>query len=220
MARASLRAALDDGLAAMDLPLLEPVRDRLIDYLALLVRWNAVYNLTAVRDPAQMLGQHLLDSLSVLKPMQALAGDTPAPRIVDVGSGAGLPGIPLALAWPAARVCMVEPVGKKAAFIRQAIGALGLGNASVEQARIEQLNLARFGGAPDLIVSRAFASLADFALGVEAIVAPSTRLCAMKGQRPDDEIAALPPGWSVVDEQPLHVPGLDAQRHVIVMARQ
>ncbi|MFT4103049.1 MAG: 16S rRNA (guanine(527)-N(7))-methyltransferase RsmG [Burkholderiaceae bacterium] len=232
-ASVDLAGPLDRALEALALPLPPDARRQLLDYVGLMGKWNRVYNLTAIRDPRQMLVQHVLDSLSIVAPLRETLADRPRPLAVDVGSGAGLPGIPLAIAWPALHVTMVEPVGKKTAFIQQAIGALRLAaRASVAQCRVEQLPqsppmrelvrgephpLAR--RPPDLIVSRAFASLADFVTSVDALAGPATRVAAMKGAWPAGEIDDLPPGWSVEATLPLTVPGLDARRHLILLSR-
>ena len=219
--RAVLRERLLAGLAELGLE--ASLADRLLDYLALLVKWNGVYNLTAVREPDAMLRQHLLDSLSVVAPLAARLPQregVPAGRIVDVGSGAGLPGIVLALVWPRANVVLVEPVGKKAAFLRQCQGELALTNLRVEATRVESLAAREADQAPDLVVCRAFASLADFATAIDRLVGPHTVIAAMKGAAPDDEIAALPAHWTVTEVLPLRVPELDAARHLVLMQRR
>lgn len=221
------RTDLDHGLQVLGLALPPTARQALLDYLALMLKWNRVYNLTAIRDPRQMLTQHLLDSLAIVPPLQQrLADRRPPLLVVDVGSGAGLPGVPLAVAWPQTHVTMVEPVGKKTAFIQHAIGALGLTHAACAQCRVEQLRQwpgTRLYGLdrrpPDLIISRAFASLADFARSVDAIAGPQTCVAAMKGALPLEEINDLPPGWQVDESIPVSVPGLNAQRHLILFRR-
>ncbi|MFT3800868.1 MAG: 16S rRNA (guanine(527)-N(7))-methyltransferase RsmG [Burkholderiaceae bacterium] len=233
-ASVDLAGQLDRSLDALALPLPPEARRQLLDYVGLMRKWNRVYNLTAIRDPQQMLVQHVLDSLAIVAPLrETLADRRQPPLVVDVGSGAGLPGIPLAIAWPALHVTMIEPVGKKTAFIQQAIGALRLSTrASVAQCRVEQLpqsplmrQLVRgephplAQRPPDLIVSRAFASLADFVAAVDALAGPATRVAAMKGAWPGGEIDDLPSGWSVDATLPLTVPGLDARRHLILLSR-
>ncbi|EGJ09461.1 MULTISPECIES: 16S rRNA (guanine(527)-N(7))-methyltransferase RsmG [Rubrivivax] len=179
-------------------------------YLALLQRWNATYNLTAVRDPAQMLTQHLADCLAVVKP---LAARLPAGRVLDVGSGGGLPGVVLAImGWD---VTCVDTVGKKAAFIRQAAAELRLPRLQAQHARVEQLKAAPF----DVVTSRAFSSLADFVTLTSALLKPDACWMAMKGRVPDDEIAALPTGVEVFHVEHLSVPGLDAQRCLVWMRK-
>lgn len=218
--RAALSQRLRAGLAVMGLD--ESLATRLLDYLALLVKWNGVYNLTAVRDPAQMLTQHLLDSLSIVAPLAARMprrdGAT-AGRVVDVGSGAGLPGIVLAIAWPQAEVLLVESVGKKAAFLQHCRGELALTNLDVAAARVEALGDAQRQPVPDLIVCRAFASLADYVTAVDRITGPRTVVAAMKGVVPADEIAALPVPWTVASIQALQVPELAAARHLLLLQR-
>ncbi|MFY9511105.1 MAG: 16S rRNA (guanine(527)-N(7))-methyltransferase RsmG [Rubrivivax sp.] len=179
-------------------------------YLGLLQRWNSTYNLTAVRDPAEMATQHLADCLAVLP---ALQRECPQGRVLDVGSGGGLPGVVIAIMVPALDVSCVDTVGKKAAFIRQAAGTLQLRNLHAEHARVEQLKAAPF----DLITSRAFASLPDFVRLTRGLLAPGGVWMAMKGRAPDDEIAALPTDIDVFHVEQLAVPGLDAQRCLVWM---
>lgn len=205
-----LRPDLDRGLDQLGLALPDPVRIALIDYLALLARWNRTYNLSAVREPAQMLVRHMFDSLAV-------APHVHGNRLADIGTGPGLPGIPLALAIPKLQVLLVDSNGKKARFLRQAVRTLGLGDrCQVNQARVEAL--ADDTGF-DTITSRAFASLADFIAGSRGLLAPGGRWLALKGQRPDDEIHALPADIHVDAVVPLQVPGLAAQRHAVIMSR-
>jgi 16S rRNA (guanine527-N7)-methyltransferase len=182
----------------------------LADYLALLQRWNATYNLTAVRDPAAMLTQHLADCLAVVPPLQRHAE---AGRLLDVGSGGGLPGVVIATMLPRWQVTCVDAVGKKMAFVRQVAGSLPLPNLHAEHARIEQLKQPPF----DLITSRAFATLADFTRLTRQHLAPGGAWMAMKGRAPDAEIAELPPGVQVFHVEQLAVPGLDAQRCLVWM---
>lgn len=182
-------------------------------YLDLLQRWNATYNLTAVRDRSAMRVQHLADCLAVVRPLQARC---PAGRVLDVGSGGGLPGVVLAIMLPALDVHCVDTVGKKAAFIRQCAGTLGLRNLHAHHARVEALAQPAF----DLITSRAFAPLADFTALTGPLLAPGGTWMAMKGKRPDDEVAALPPTVEVFHVEPLQVPGLDAERCLIWMRQR
>jgi 16S rRNA (guanine527-N7)-methyltransferase len=198
---------------ALGLELPDEVQGKLQAYLALLKKWNATYNLTAIRDEAEMVTQHLLDSLSVLPVLEksALAGR----RWADIGSGAGLPGIPLAVVWPEMEMSLIETVEKKSAFQRQAKIELALANVTVVNRRVEDLP----GGVFDAVISRAFADLADFVRLAGHLLAQGGRLYAMKGQLPEDEIKRLPPGWAMVNCTPLNVPGLDAQRHLLVIER-
>jgi 16S rRNA (guanine527-N7)-methyltransferase len=184
---------------------------RLERYLSLLVKWNAAYNLTAVRDPAQMRAQHLADCLAVIEPLRRQLGGGRPVRVLDVGSGGGLPGVVLAIAEPAWEVTCVDAVGKKAAFIRQVAAEVALPNLHAEHARVELLRAPLF----DVITARAFASLADFTRLTRALLAPGGIWMAMKGRRPDDELAALPPDVTAFHVEPLTVPGLQAERCLI-----
>ena len=196
-------AALDRGLGELGLGLGPAARERLLGYLALLVKWNRTYNLTAIRDPLAMVTHHVLDSLSVLPhlPLAALR-----PRVADAGSGAGLPGIPLAIARPQWRVALAESSQKKAAFLRQAAIELALGNVEVHEGRVEAW---RPQPLFDLVISRAFSALGEFIAACRHLVVPGGTLAAMKGTRPRD----LKAGCSLIS---LHVPLLDAQRHLVL----
>lgn len=202
-----LRGELDAGLAALGLS--PALSGPLLAYLALLVRWNATYNLTAIRDPREMVSKHLLDSL-------AMAAHVADGTLADLGTGPGLPGIPLAIARPGLRVTLVESNGKKARFLRAAVRELGLPNAEVAESRIEALDRP---GAFDQITARALATLPQIIAFGGHLLKRDGRLLAMKGTRPDDEIADLPAGWWVESVQPLTVPGLAAERHLVVIAR-
>jgi 16S rRNA (guanine527-N7)-methyltransferase len=193
---------------------LEPaVADRLLAYLVLLQRWNKVYNLSALRNPAEMLTHHLLDCLTVVPPLQRHAMGRPL-RILDVGSGGGLPGVVLAVMQAQWSVTCVDAVAKKASFVRQVAGDLGLVNLRAVHARVEEMPAsAQF----DLVVSRAFASLADFTSWTRQRLAPGGVWLAMKGRVPDDEVAALSADVSVFHVEPLQVPGLKAQRCLVWM---
>lgn len=220
----SLKAALRQGLAALDLALPDAAVRQLLDYMAALERWNRVYNLTAVRAPAEMLTHHLLDSLAVVAPLRRHLGLPPVPaqapggssappvRVLDVGSGGGLPGVVLAIACPDLQVTCVDAVAKKAAFVCQVAASLRLPHLRGVHARVESL-----AGPFDLICSRAFASLADFATWSRAALAPHGVWMAMKGRAPRDEMAALPPDVEVFHVEPLTVPGLDAERCLVWM---
>jgi 16S rRNA (guanine527-N7)-methyltransferase len=209
----SLRLRLKEGLSALGLELGDEIQDRLLAYVALLKKWNRTYNLTAIRNEGDMVTQHLLDSLSILPMLQesALAGR----RWADVGSGAGLPGIPLAIARPDLEMSLIEAVEKKTAFQRQAKIELGMQNVAVVGGRVEDLA----GGAFDSVISRAFAELADFANLAGHLLKRKGRLYAMKGQASEEETRRLPPVWTMLERIPLHVPGLNAQRHLIVLEK-
>lgn len=204
---------LREGLVALGLDLSASMQAKLLGYVTLLQKWNHTYNLTAIRDENEMVTQHLLDSLSVLPAVQAsaLAGRSWA----DVGSGAGLPGIPLAIARPDLHMTLIEAVEKKSAFQRQAKIELGLPNVAVVSGRVEEMQ----GGLFDAVISRAFAELATFADLAGHLLAQNGRLYAMKGLAPEDEMSRLPTGWAVLGRSRLCVPGLDAQRHLIVLER-
>jgi 16S rRNA (guanine527-N7)-methyltransferase len=185
----------------------------LLGFLDLLQRWNSTYNLTAVRDPAAMWTQHLADCLAVVPPVQRLA----AHRLLDVGSGGGLPGCVLAIMLPAVQVSCVDTVGKKVAFVRQVAGALALPNLQGLHARVENLQKTEQAPAFDLITSRAFASLPDFVALTRRHLAPGGVWAAMKGKHPADEIAALPADVDMFHVEQLQVPGLDAERCLVWM---
>ena len=211
--RARLQATLEPGLGALGLS--TALASPLLDYLALLVRWNRTYNLTAIRDPREMIDKHLLDSLAMHAHVDAIAAAGGA--LADLGTGAGLPGIPLAIAKPGLRVTLVESNGKKARFMREAVRKLGLSDVRVAESRIESLDET---GAFDAITARALATLPLIVELGGHLLKPGGRLLAMKGVHPVDEIAALPAGWVVESSHPLRVPGLDAERHLVVVGRQ
>ena len=196
------QAALDRGLGELALDLPAGARERLLDYMALLVKWNRTYNLTAIRDPLAMVGHHLLDSLAVVPQLTLREGG----HIADAGSGAGLPGIPLAIARPDWRVALAEASQKKAAFLRQAAIELRLGNVEVHEGRVEAW---RPQPLFDVVISRAFAALTDFIAACRHLLAPAGELAAMMGAAP----ATLPKGCRLI---PLRVPLLDAQRHLVL----
>jgi 16S rRNA (guanine527-N7)-methyltransferase len=192
-----LQVALDDAAA-----------DALLRLLDELLRWNAAYNLTAITDRAQMLTHHLLDSLSVAPFVQ---GST----LADVGTGAGFPGLPLALAAPGRRCVLVDSNGKKQRFVAHAARVLGLTNVEALHARVEEL---RPGQPFDTVVARAFAALPQLLEWVRPLCGPATRVLAMKGRLPEAEIAAVEPPWVIEQVQPLQVPGLNEERHLIIAA--
>lgn len=208
--RVALTAMLADGVAAMGLPIGNDQIDKMISYLALLSKWNAVYNLTAVRDPREMVRQHLLDSLS------AAHAFSDAKNVLDVGAGGGLPGMILAITFPGMRVSMIDTVSKKTAFLTQAKTELGLANVTVHTGRVEALQVAqKF----DVITSRAFSELNNFVNWSGHLLADGGQFIAMKGVAPDEEIGRLPPGWTVEAVEPLSVPGLDAERHLVYIKK-
>jgi 16S rRNA (guanine527-N7)-methyltransferase len=210
--REALAALLEEGLRELDIELSAEQKGKLLDYVALLAKWNAVYNLTAIRDPRQMLIQHILDSLSIVPHLATLGPAT----LLDVGSGGGLPGIVLAIVFPDWSITVNDIVQKKSAFQSQAKAELGLGNLSVVTGRVENLRPgAEVQGKFDVIVSRAFAELADFVTLARHLVADDGAIWAMKGIRPDGEIERLPEGAHVKQVIRLKVPALDAERHLI-----
>lgn len=202
--------ALEEGARALGLELPPAAPQRLLDYLALIARWNRVYNLTAVREPGEMLVQHVLDSLAVVGPMTRELAEG---HILDVGSGAGLPGVVLAIACPGVRVSCVDTVDKKASFVRQVAAELNLDNLESLHARVESLVPRRW----DLVTSRAFSSLSRFCELTRPLLSPEGCWMAMKGQRPDEEIGALPTTIEVFHVEPLQVPGLAAERCLVWM---
>ena len=206
---------LTAGLQRLDLSLSETQVTQLLDYLALLQKWNKVYNLTAVRDPAEMMTHHLLDSLTAINPLlRQTAGK--AIKLLDVGSGGGLPGVVIAIVCPQIEVSCVDTVGKKAAFIQQAAATLKLPNLRGVHARVETLT-AEQGGGFDVVCSRAFASLVDFTNWSRAALKPGGVWMAMKGKYPAEELAVLPKNVAVFHVEQLQVPGLDAERCIIWM---
>lgn len=202
----SLGIQLENGLAAMGLSINAPVQQKLLAYLALIHKWNKVHNLTAVREPAEMVTLHLLDSLAVLPHIQA-------ERLLDVGSGAGLPGIPLALCLPQMRVTVLDSSHKKASFMRQAKAELGVDNLDVICGRVEQFKPVEL---YDVIISRAFSDLNQFTSLTRHLCKPDAQWLAMKGVHPYDELTQI----SIKPSQiaPLHVAGLKAQRHLVFLS--
>jgi 16S rRNA (guanine527-N7)-methyltransferase len=200
---------LREGAAALGLALDPATLQRLLGFADLLAKWNRTYNLTAIRDPEEIVSLHLLDSL-------ALAPHVGKGRVLDVGSGGGLPGIPLAIARPDLDVTLIDTVQKKTAFLRQAAASLGLANVSVECARVEAWTSS---GPFDWIVSRAFADLGDFIAWSNHLLAADGKLLAMKGALDTAECSRVPAGFRIVDTRRLAVPGLDAERHLITVGR-
>jgi len=205
-------ATLRAGAAQLGLTLDDRQCERLLAYGALILKWNKVYNLTALRDPATVMTHHLLDSLSVIAPLQRERSQ--ATRLLDVGAGAGLPGVVISIMRPDVDVTCLDAVAKKTAFVQQVAAELKLPNLRGLHARVETLS-----GSYDVISSRAFASLPDFYAGSMQLLAEEGVWLAMKGKVPEDELAALPPGLDVFHVEQLTVPGLDAER-CIVWARK
>ena len=215
---ASAATAISQAASQMGVDLTPAQLEQLQRYLALVQKWNKVYNLTALRDPADMLTHHLFDSLSAIAPLQRQLAQMGVPlaqaRLLDVGSGAGLPGVVMAICCPGLSVACVDTVGKKAAFVQQVALELRLPNLRGVHARVESLT-EQF----DVVSSRAFASLVDFTTWSRAALAPHGVWLAMKGKHPVDEIAALPTDVAVFHVEQLHVPALDAERCIVWLNR-
>lgn len=208
--RAALAQVLEQGVAELQLDLNEAQIAKLLDYLALLAKWNAVYNLTSVRDPMQMLTLHVLDSLA------AVPAFADARNVLDVGAGGGLPGMVLAIARPDVKVSMIDTVHKKTAFLTQVKAELALANVTIYTMRVEQLQVKQ----PfDVITSRAFADLSDFVNWSGHLLAEGGQFIALKGVAPPDERERLPSDWKVTQLRAIRVPGLDAERHLVFIAR-
>ena len=222
---AALEHTLRSGAQALALDLSEAQIARLLDFIALLQKWNKVYNLTSVREPAEMMTHHLLDSLAAVAPLRRhlatlVQGDispcqSASLRLLDVGSGGGLPGVVFAICCPQLDVSCVDTVAKKAAFIQQAAVALKLRNLHGIHARVESL-----AGPFDVVSCRAFAALADFTAWSRAALGFNAVWLAMKGKHPADEIASLPAEVQVFHVEPLTVPGLDAERCIVWLRPQ
>src|SRR5476649_97740 len=209
--RAVLAPILHEGIAALNLNLSAEQSEKLLDYLALLAKWNSVYHLTSVRDPMQMLTLHVLDSLA------AIPAFADAQNVLDVGAGGGLPGMVLAISRPDMKVSMIDTVHKKTAFLNQVKAELELSNVTVYTKRVEQLEVkTKF----DVITSRAFADLSDFVNWSGHLLAEGGRFIALKGVAPADERERLPEPWKVQQLQPLEVPGLGAERHLVFISRE
>lgn len=206
---AQLDSALQAGIAAQDLPVEASARAAMLQYLGLLQRWNKAYNLTSIKDPLQMLSYHLLDSLSIGPYLQGRA-------FIDVGTGAGLPGIPLAVTHPDKTFTLLDSNGKKIRFLFQIKTALQLGNVKELQGRVEEYKPER---RYDGVISRAFASLTDMIEGSQHLLTPGGCFYAMKGRYPDKELSELPKGYKVDQAIELEVPTLDQQRHLIIVKK-
>jgi 16S rRNA (guanine527-N7)-methyltransferase len=208
--RPKLAQILADGIKELKLDLNMQQHEQLLDYLALLFKWNKVYNLTSVRDPMQMMTHHLLDSLA------AVPAFASAHNVLDVGAGGGLPGVVLAIARPAMKVAMIDTVHKKTAFLTQVKAELELANVAVHTMRVEQLQVTdKF----DVITSRAFADLSDFVNWSGHLLAEGGQFIALKGTAPPEEQERLPKEWKVTKLEPLRVPGLDAERHLVFIQK-
>lgn len=207
MSSSDYRQPMQRGLDALAIAYTEQQLEQLLAYLALLHKWNRAYNLTAVREPQMMIGRHLLDSLAVLPWLRGQ-------RFADVGTGAGLPGIPLAIMRPDCTFDMIDSNGKKIRFVTQAINELNLRNAQARQCRVEEYRPEQ---CYDAVTSRAFAALIDMAQGCSHLLRPDGELLALKGVYPNEEIQALPPQYRVEASHELHVPGETGQRHLLVV---
>lgn len=209
--REALARVLADGIKEMGLQLTDAQQGQLMDYLALMAKWNAVYNLTSLRDPMQMVTHHLLDSLAAVPAFEG------ARNVLDVGAGGGLPGIVLAIARPDMKVSMIDTVHKKTAFLTQVKAELGLSNVTVYTMKVQELEVSdKF----DVITSRAFADLSDFVNWSGHLLADGGRFIALKGVAPQDEQERVPPEWKVQGVQPLQVPRLGAERHLVFIERK
>jgi 16S rRNA (guanine527-N7)-methyltransferase len=206
-AREALQTQLERGIATLGVSLPEGAVERLLDYRDLLERWNSAYNLTAVRDDREMVARHLLDSLAILPYVHGRS-------LADLGTGPGLPGIPLAIAEPAREVLMVDSNGKKVRFLREAIRSLKLGNAKALQSRVEEVE-----GTFECITARAFASLADMLGWGGHLLAPNGIWLAMKGRHPANELDGVPEGFRVEAIHALTVPDVEGERHLVVIRR-
>jgi 16S rRNA (guanine527-N7)-methyltransferase len=209
--RAVLAQVLVDGIEEMQLELSGDKIAKLMDYLALLFKWNAVYNLTSLRDPMQMVTHHLLDSLAAVPAFES------AQNVLDVGAGGGLPGMVLAICRPDMKVAMIDTVHKKTAFLTQVKAELGLSNVTVYTMRVEQLQAKE---PYDVITSRAFADLSDFVNWSGHLMAEGGQFIALKGVAATDEQQRVPAPWKVTELRPLRVPKLEAERHLVFISKQ
>jgi len=212
--RQGLQVLLAEGIRDMGLDVNAAQQDQLMDYLALMFKWNSVYNLTSLRDPVQMVTHHLLDSLA------AVPAFKDAVNVLDVGSGGGLPGIVLAIVRPDMKVSMIDTVHKKTAFLNQVKAELNLANVTVYTMQVQQLQASdKTGGPFDVITSRAFADLSDFVNWSSHLLAEQGRYIALKGTAPKDEQERVPQEWKVTKVEPLQVPRLGAERHLVFIER-
>lgn len=201
--------ALSEGLDTLGLTMSAAARSSLLTYCQLLAKWNRTYNLTSITRTEEMVSHHLLDSLAVVSHL-------PAGRVIDVGTGPGLPGIPLAIARPEQSFTLLDSNGKKTRFLVQVVGELGLANVEVVNSRVEDYRPAELF---DVVVSRAFASLANMVNACAHLLSPSGVFLAMKGKYPQAEIAEIPAGFQMLGSVDLEIPGLDAQRHLLMLGR-
>ncbi len=207
--REKLMQVLNDGIDELDLPLWAAQREQLMDYLALMAKWNGVYNLTSLRDPMQMVTHHLLDSLAAVSAFEGVKS------LLDVGAGGGLPGLVLAIARPDMQVSLIDTVHKKTAFLTQVKAELGLANVTVYTMKVQDLKAGPF----EVITSRAFADLSDFVNWSGHLLAEGGRFIALKGTAPAEEQQRLPQEWKVQELRPLRVPKLEAERHLVFIER-
>jgi len=207
--REKLMQVLNDGIDELDLPLWAAQREQLMDYLALMAKWNGVYNLTSLRDPMQMVTHHLLDSLAAVAAFEGVKS------VLDVGAGGGLPGLVLAIARPDMQVSLIDTVHKKTAFLTQVKAELGLANVTVYTMKVQDLKAGPF----EVITSRAFADLSDFVNWSGHLLAEGGRFIALKGTAPAEEQQRLPQEWKVQELRPLRVPKLEAERHLVFIER-
>lgn len=208
--RAALKQVLADGVQEMKLDMSQVQQDKLLDYLALMNKWNSVYNLTSLRDPMQMVTHHLLDSLAAVPAFAA------ARNVLDVGAGGGLPGVVLAICRPGMNVSMIDTVHKKTAFLKQVKAELELANVTVYTMKVQELELSdKF----DVITSRAFADLSDFLNWSGHLLAEGGKFIALKGTAPAEEQERIPGEWKISGLQPLQVPRLGAERHLVFVER-
>ena len=212
--RNTLGQVLKEGIAEMQLDVSGAQQDQLMDYLGLMFKWNSVYNLTSLRDPMQMVTHHLLDSLA------AVPAFAQARNVLDVGAGGGLPGIVLAIVRPDMKVSMIDTVHKKTAFLTQVKAELGLANVTVYTMKVQDLQIGeKVSDKFDVITSRAFADLSDFVNWSAHLLAEGGRYIALKGVAPEEERQRVPAEWHVTGLQPLQVPRLGAERHLVFIER-
>jgi 16S rRNA (guanine527-N7)-methyltransferase len=208
--RQALTQVLAEGIADMQLDVSAAQQEQLMDYLGLMFKWNSVYNLTSLRDPMQMVTHHLLDSLA------AVPAFRDAQNVLDVGAGGGLPGIVLAIVRPGMKVAMIDTVHKKTAFLTQVKAQLGLANATIHTMKVQELQVSdKF----DVITSRAFADLSDFVNWSSHLLAEGGCYIALKGVAPQDERERVPTAWRVTKVEPLQVPRLGAERHLVFIEK-